>query len=69
MQLARSALFPSTVSSGSGSYVGFLAGLKSAWVSARKTNAAIAELSALDDAQLADMGITRGEIETVVHGH
>lgn len=68
MQLARLDLFSPSLSVGSDSQVGLLAAWKSAWVSARKRNASIAELSALDDAQLADMGISRGEIEAVVLG-
>ncbi len=75
MQFARLSLSSSSIFPASNSHVGFVAAVKSAWSSARaeanerrKINAAIAELEALDDGLLADMGINRGEIQDVVRG-
>ena len=75
MQLVRSSLSSAPISSGSAGPHGLVAVLKSAWISARKDavarrklQVAVAELSALDDAMLADMGINRGEIQSVVRG-
>jgi uncharacterized protein YjiS (DUF1127 family) len=75
MQLVRQPFSSSSISSGSDGNIGLVSALKSAWISARKDivarrklKAAVNELSSLDDAMLADMGITRGEIRSIVLG-
>ena len=73
MQFARSVTSVDLAATAPGARAGVLSAVKSVWTTVRQDavvrrqqRAAVAQLESLDDTDLSDMGISRGEIEAIV---